>query len=234
MPQDNKNSPDGRPDAVADFETVRNASEGFRNLPKASEHFGSVPKDSEGFRTFPKHSERKADHTATVREAARMFETAGVARTERSITNWCQPTKAGIARLDAYFDPNERKYYITPESLDRAIEEEKAKAVRGDRAPEKTEDVPKGSESQSQASERTPEAENTTDRVKGLEKEVLDLKILNSGKDLLIDALRKDRDGMINQVVEFSRKVGQLETELRQLSAPQNDSQDQNHNHVIP
>jgi hypothetical protein len=97
--------------------------------------------------------------------------------------------------------------------------------VPGDNPPERLEDVPNVSDAASRASERTPDAENGTDRVKGLEKEVLDLRILNSGKDLLIDALRKDRDGMINQVVEFSRKVGQLETEVRQLSAPRNDSE---------
>ena len=53
-----------------------------------------------------------------------MFETAGVARTERSIINWCQPNRQGIARLDSYYDPNERKYYITPQSVETAIQEE--------------------------------------------------------------------------------------------------------------
>jgi hypothetical protein len=59
-----------------------------------------------------------------------MFEDAGVARTERSITNWCQLNAQGIARLDAYYDPNERKYFITPQSVELAIAEEKAKAAR--------------------------------------------------------------------------------------------------------
>ena len=53
-----------------------------------------------------------------------MFETAGVARTERSIINWCQPNCQGIARLDSYYDPNERKYYITPQSVEAVIQEE--------------------------------------------------------------------------------------------------------------
>jgi len=59
-----------------------------------------------------------------------MFEVAGVARTERSIINWCQLNSQGVARLDAYFDPNERRYYITPQSVELAIAEEKAKAAR--------------------------------------------------------------------------------------------------------
>ena len=36
----------------------------------------------------------------------------------------------GDARLDAYFDPNERKYFITLKSLELAIAEEQTKAVK--------------------------------------------------------------------------------------------------------
>jgi hypothetical protein len=46
-------------------------------------------------------------------------------RTERSITHCCQPNRTGIARLDRYFDPNERKYYLTPQNVELAIQEEK-------------------------------------------------------------------------------------------------------------
>jgi hypothetical protein len=53
-----------------------------------------------------------------------MFEAAGVARAERSIINWCQPNRQGIARLDSYYDPNERKYFITSQSVETVIKEE--------------------------------------------------------------------------------------------------------------
>ena len=59
-----------------------------------------------------------------MREAARKFETVGVARTERIIINWCQPNRQGITRLDSYYDPNERKYYIMPQSVEAVIQEE--------------------------------------------------------------------------------------------------------------
>src|SRR6266852_6015975 len=98
------------------------------DVPNGSASLGKVPNNSESFRSIPKVSDRKENHTLTVREVARMFETAGVARTERSITNWCQSNKSGIARLDAYFDPNEMRYFITPQSVESAIAEEKAKA----------------------------------------------------------------------------------------------------------
>ena len=83
-----------------------------------TEKFRTVPNDAEEFGKVPQVAERKENHTLTVRESARIFEVAGVARTERSIINWCQPNRQGIARLDSYFDPNERKYYITPQSVE--------------------------------------------------------------------------------------------------------------------
>lgn len=75
---------------------MQNDSENFRMIPKASESFGKVRNDSAQFGNVPKLSERKENHSLTVREAARMFEAAGVARTERSIVNWCQLNKTGI------------------------------------------------------------------------------------------------------------------------------------------
>ena len=78
----------------------------------------------------PQVAERRENHTLTVREMARMFEAAGVARTERSIVNWCQPNRQGIVRLDSYFDPNERKYYITPQSVEAVIQEEIQRASK--------------------------------------------------------------------------------------------------------
>src|ERR671938_363094 len=91
-----------------------------------------LPQISERFRTLPNRSERKENHILTVHATARKFEDEGVPRTERSITNWCQPDRNGVSRLDCYFDTNERKYYITPQSVERAIEEEKSKIKSGE------------------------------------------------------------------------------------------------------
>jgi hypothetical protein len=124
------NYPGNDPHPAEESGNVQNVSEAFRTVPHGSEPFRTMRNDAETFRSLPHHSERKENHTVTVREAARMFEAAGVSRSERSITNWCQPNRTGIARLDSYFDPNERKYYITPHSIELAIEEEKAKAAK--------------------------------------------------------------------------------------------------------
>jgi hypothetical protein len=197
---------------------VPNSSESSGKIPNHSETFRSVPQNAEPFRSVPHHAERKDNHTITVREAARLFEAAGVARTERSIVNWCQPNKMGIARLDCYFDPNERKYYLTPESVERAIEEEKSRAAKLNDTSQGAEGVPKHSE---RGTSRAPEdAQEDEERVRELEKQVLDLKITNRGKDYLIDQLKSERDGFFGQLLDSSRKVGELETKLFQLNPP--------------
>jgi hypothetical protein len=218
MEQNNQNQPAADPNNSAEFGNVRKNSEGFRSVPNGSEPFRTVRNDAEGFRSVPNPSERKENHTLTVREAARQFEAAGVARTERSIVNWCQPNKMGIPRLDSYFDPNERKYFITPQSVGLAIAEEKARAAKINESSEPVGAVPKGSEKPQDPFPVNSEADSG--RTRELEKQVLDLKITNRGKDYFIEQLQKERDGFIQEVVKANRKVDELETRLLQLERP--------------
>jgi hypothetical protein len=216
------------PQAAEDFGSVPNPAEPFGNVPQGSEGYGTIPQASEPFRTVPnpaatRYVERKATHTLTVREVARLFEAAGVARTERSITNWCRPTAQGIARLDAWYDPNERRYYVTPESVERAIAEEQARARRT------TEAVPHAAEGedsqstghQSSHQEQTHSGHRELDE---LRKDNLDLKITNRAKDQFIDLLQKERsefagerERYVQQLVAASRQLGELEQRLLQL-----------------
>jgi hypothetical protein len=191
-------------------------SEKFGNVRKDAEPFGKVPNGSEAFRMVRNDAERKENHTLTVRETARMFEAAGVARTERSITNWCQPNRQGISRLDCYFDPNERRYYLTPQSVETVIQEEiqKTKKTPETSVSEPVGNVPKGSEGSKRGSE--PDATQSRE----LERENLDLKIANRGKDYLIEQLQKERRSFFDQLLSANRKVGELETKLLQLESP--------------
>jgi hypothetical protein len=201
----------------ADSGNVQNGSEGFRTIPKASESFGKVRNDSARFGNVPHDSERRENHSLTIRESAKLFEAAGVARTERSITNWCWPNRQGVARLDSYFDPNERRYYITPESVEMAIAEEKARAAKLNESSEPVGSVPKGSE---KFSERVVSpSDDDLERVKELEKKVFNLEILNQGKDFFVEQLKKERNTFFDQLLAASRQVGELETKLRQIEA---------------
>jgi len=184
------------------------------DVPPASAEFRTMPQNAETFGKIPQAAERKENHTLTVRETARMFETAGVARTERSIINWCQPNRQGITRLDSYYDPNDRKYYITPQSVEAVIQEEIQRANKSTDA----------SASEAFGSPETPVKNsrpetNTADdrKVKELERQVMDLKIANRGKDYLIEKLQEERTGFFDRLLNSSRKLGELENRLLQL-----------------
>ncbi len=216
-------APDGIvPPPAEPFGTAPNASADFRGIPNVSAPGGTVPSGSAAF-----GPRRKETHTLTVREVARLFEAAGVARTERSVTKWCQPNPHGLARLDAYYDPNERRYFVTRQSVDAAIAEEKARQARfpveprpatanrpEPQPPEPGGPAPSRTETRPRSSEPEPEA------VEQLRRELRDLQITNRGKDYFIERLEKERDRMLQQVVEANRTVGQLETRLLQLEGP--------------
>ena len=205
---------------------VPNDSEPFRTVPQTSEPFGKVPHDAETFRSLPNTSERTDNHTLTVREVARKFEAAGVARTERSIVNWCQPNPQGMARLNAFFDTNDRRWFITPQSVESAISEEQAKAAKAGQSPsEPVAAIPQRSEIEKDAIRSRPSAGADADNSTGLEKELMDLRILNRGKDYFIEQLQKEREAMLEKLVSGSHRIGELETRLLQLAAPRNESE---------
>jgi len=185
-------------------------AEASPDVPPAAAEFRTVPHGAEDFGKVPQVAERKGNHTLTVRETARMFEAAGVARTERSIINWCQPNRQGIARLDSYFDPNERKYYITPQSVEAVIQEESQRSKKSSE--------PSASEDFGSSVAHVKHSRNTnTDgekRLKELEREIFDLQIANRGKDYLIDQLKGERTGFFEKLLLANRTVGQLETRL--------------------
>jgi hypothetical protein len=221
------------PNPAASFGNIPHASEGFGTLPHSAEAFGTVPNVAESFRTVPQPadslppSDWRESYTLTVRETARLFETAGVARSERSIVNWCQKNRQGIARLDAYFDPNERRYFITRQSADSIIAEEKARAAKANAEPlpQPAEDFGNTAKPDAEPFRKPPNSADhshsapasDSDELAELRKENLDLKITNRGKDYFIEQLQKEREGLLQQVVESGQRVGQLETKLLQL-----------------
>ena len=196
------------------------SSETFGTLPHDAETFGAVRKDAEGFRTLRNAAARTDQHTLTVREVARLFEQAGVPRTERSIVNWCQPNHQGIARLDAFFDTNERKYFVTPQSVTAAVGEEQAKQAASGAAPSApANDAPKTSERSSRHAE-------DTEAVEALRAKLRDSEITNRVKDQFIGMLEKDREKLaaerenyVRELIGQSHRIGQLESQLLQLGS---------------
>ena len=151
-------------------------------------------------------------HTITIREAVTSFDAAGVPRSERTLVRWCGRDARGMGRLDCVYDQNERRYLITPESIERAIEEEKTRAKSG-----REERVRTTAEAEEPATRNTPD----------LERELIETKATISWKDKLITQLGKDRErlfgeigGMVDKLSEAHREIGRLETEVRLLQAP--------------
>jgi hypothetical protein len=201
----------------------------------ASEDFGKLPNDSEGFGNVPNRLERKENHVLTVHSVARMFEDAGVARTERSVTNWCQPDKNGVAKLDCFFDQNERKYYISPQSVERAIEEEKSKIISGElpHVSETGGNVPKASEtfrtvpntSESKAPEQPTHQQNESanlspDLIKELESLRVERRVWETEKkfhETWIKKLESEREAFVPQIAELSKSAGYFEAKAELL-----------------
>ena len=200
--------------------SVMENSESPSEVQSATEEFRTVPNDAAEFGKVPQAAERKGNHTLTVRESARMFEAAGVARTERSIINWCQPNRQGIARLDSYFDPNERKYYITPQSVEAVIQEE---IQRSKKSGEATDSEGFGS-AVTHVKHSVGSINGKTDgarKIEELERTVNDLKLSNQVKDLFIDLLKKERSQVFEKLLPDNQLIGQYEAKLQLLDEPQ-------------
>jgi hypothetical protein len=214
------------------FGTVRNGAERFGSIRNGSEEVGSIPNLSEEL-------ERVEKYTLTVREVARMFEEEGVLRTERSIVKWCTPNPHGVPRLMCQFEPNERRWLITEESVRIAIAEEIVKQrelqARNTQAPkqpgtaeghdERKREVMREERTHEGASERTTfEDEVTTaakdKKIRELEFQLRDEQIVSRAKDIALDRMEKERKDLLDQVVKWSHQVGVLETKLLQIEAP--------------
>lgn len=117
------NDPNHSTDGVGDDQNRSEQSE-----PKGSEHTGGIQNQGpEAFRNVRNLSEKTQEHTMSVRDVAKAFEDAGVPRTERSITKWCNFNRHGKRKLDCYFDAEERRYWITPQSVHMLIIKERIK-----------------------------------------------------------------------------------------------------------
>jgi len=158
-------------------------------------------------------------HTLTVRDVAKMFDNAGVPRSERSISRWCQPNTQGEKRFDAFLDEKEGKgkYYITPESVRRVLEEEKAK-----QSSNQPNIINQPTESQYLANDEEgggPSMESQN-RIADLEKEKFELTAGNKAYEILVAHQQKQISDFTNRVETLARENGILETKLLQLEGP--------------
>ena len=100
-------------------EPLRNGSEEPRGVSEAVRN--EEVESSERLSQLPKLKQRTGDHNVTVRAAAKLLEAQGHPITERTIINWCYPTKTGPEKLDCAWDETKIKYFITHRSIDQVM-----------------------------------------------------------------------------------------------------------------
>lgn len=102
---------------------------------------------------------------------------------------------------------------------------EKVKAAKINTASELVGKIPIDAERQHE--KQTTPSENDSERVRELEREVMDLKISNRGKDFFIEQLKsgyeafaQERQGYVEKLMTFNCRLDELENKLLQLDQP--------------
>ena len=188
---------------------------------------------------------RTEAHTLTTREVMKMFEAAGIPRAQRSIERYCQQ-----GDLDCLPDAIERRQYITQASVDTLIGQLKELAARHQKAGADQMSPTAGDDMERRAAttatsesmkHSTPEKQaekhaigeyeermkEMEARIKELENEKMNLEIDKRVREQMVGMMREQMTEQTKifstELMQTSRRVGQLETEMRQLMAPSRD-----------
>ena len=162
-------------------------------------------------------------YTMTTGEVRAIFFRDGLFRAPRSIERYCKEEK-----LDCFLDPDEKRYYVRPESVGTLISHIKEVNAR-QQAPTpfatfvgtaNTPPTPVPSPNAPPVGESGGESEN----VEKLQNQIVTLKIGDKAKDQIIAHLTSqitgDRKEFISALVQHTRRVGELEQKLLQLEGP--------------
>ena len=215
--------------------------------PTTSDTVRPSPTESDDVRPRPTMSATRTEaHTLTTREVMKIFEEVGIPRAQRSIERYCQQ-----GDLDCLPDAIERRQYITRESVDTLIGQLKELAARHQKAseeqmqPTSDDDIDRRGATRADGESMkhgTPEQQSEKHVIGEYEQRIAELEaqnkeLENQNFNLEIDKRARDqvvglmREQMTQQTKDFSehmmttsRRVGQLETEMRQLTAPRRDS----------
>ena len=171
-------------------------------------------------------------YTLTVEEASRLFSSAGVPRSLRTIDRYCKSGHLVCMKIET--ERNE-KYLITQDSVTERITELQQVATTGHVQTEH--DTSRHVETQPDMSRHDSTHQHLSDdekqkleiRIKELELENIDLKIANRGKDYFVEELKNERERfeterkeMTQMLIQQSHRVGELEGVIHhaQLEAP--------------
>ena len=242
------------------FSNVQNTSEDFGSVPQSSEAFGALHNTSNrvgGVGRGKKYNgaevpdQNIGSDFIIMEEAYTLFENQGERRSLRMIGEYC---KTGELICD--YDTDDKRWHITKESVEQKIA--KIKALNARRAaatpqhtteaftetpaaPQRpTEEFRQGSGATPPraAEEVPPQSESDSSPfavIKRLRKRILNLRILNQGKDYLIAKLEEERGELLTRIETSNHRIGQLEAEVLQLEAPRKQATSETPlHHVVP
>jgi hypothetical protein len=189
---------------------------------------------------------RSDAHTLTTREVMKIFEAAGIPRAQRSIERYCQN-----GDLDCMPDAIEKRQYITRDSVDALLGQLKEIAARHPKVHTNVEQhlgatsddnprQPATSAAGDAVKRGTPEKQTEKQaageeeleamkvRIKELEDKNFTLEIDKRARDQMMGMLREEMTKQVKvfaaEITQQAQRVGQLETEMRQLQAPNADT----------
>jgi chromosome segregation ATPase len=193
-------------------------------------------------------SVRREEHNLTTREALQLFEAAGLPRNQRSIERYCADGK-----LDAFFDSDEQRYYISRASVDRLIGQLTEIKTRHQAinavGPAVSDGIRPATTSTRQDRNEQQESTDHADRKelqiklasleddkKKLEEKNFTLSYEKKASEQMVtmmrEQLKEDRkeffeqmDKLVKEIGETKQLVGELQTQLKQIAAPRTDSQ---------
>jgi hypothetical protein len=225
---------DASQEQFSQYQQLPTAADGTQ--PPATAVSGSEPLPSDGIRSRPQPTARirTVDHIVTAEEVVALLRKAGVPRSIRRVTEYCQR-----GDLDAFRDPDERRWYVTPASVTELIthfQELRSRhtttadirtvppltAANGTPPPATAGDgnLRKPTAGSDPLARTTDLPSNAAEKIKQLEDEVTGLKISNQAKDIVIGQLKEERTSFIQLLQKRAFTIGRLKTKLLQLQAP--------------
>ena len=165
-------------------------------------------------RDVARHDETQRDmsrYSLTAEAASLRFSDAGVPRSPRTVMRYCQVGHLDCIKIDT---ENRERYLVTPDSVERRIDELLSVDLSRHVATDRTEPQERTA-SESSAKETEIVIESLRAEIEQLEADNLDLKIVNRGKDELVKLLREERSQFVAELRDQAHRIGQLEERLR-------------------
>ena len=183
-----------------------------------SDSVSQRPTEADSVGQSPPKEKRSAAHTLTVLQVYEQFKGAGVIRSLRSIDRWAMQGRFDAALYSE--GGGQQKYYITPESAEAVLTEEKGKDIdRGLLKAMPDSGGPAKTVTNEPADDQA-KLEELRARVKELEHENLDIKASNIGYQTAVGNYQQQAKFFVEKLEALARENGKLEGQMAQLGAP--------------